>query len=133
MKIMGLDEREYTWKPTGRYGKRNPKASQPHISARTLLNSLFPAYTILEEVHLPGAGYNLYIDFYIPQLSMGLEVQGRQHYEFTQHFHKDQAGFERSIHRDSTKAEWCELNQITYIVLPHWEDLDEWKSRIIGS
>ena len=41
-------------------------------------------------------------------------------------------GFKRSLARDKDKKEWCALNQINYIELPHWEKLDEWKTRIIN-
>ena len=132
MRIKGLDGREYPWTPTGRYGKRNPNASKHHIAARELLQAIFPSYTVVEEVHLPGAGQTLYCDFYVCRLNIVVEVQGEQHYEFVPMFHKDMEGFKRSLERDRNKKAWCELNQIHCIELPHWENLDEWKQRIIN-
>ncbi len=131
MKIHGLDGRIYPWTPTGRYGKRNPNVSTHHVAARKLLQALFPSYTIVEEVSLPGAGQTLYGDFYVCRLNILIEVQGKQHYVFVPHFHKDMEGFKQSLARDKNKKEWCELNQINYIELPHWENIDEWKRRII--
>jgi hypothetical protein len=95
------------------------------------LRFLFPAYRILEEVPLPGI--NLTADFFIPIQNKIIEVHGEQHYKYVPHFHGTYLGFARSRANDRKKREWCELNNLEYIELPHNESENEWKTRIVGN
>ena len=72
----------------------------------------------------------LYLDFLIPNVKIGVEVHGRQHYEYIPFFHKSKAGFLQAQSRDRTKAEWCEKTQIELIVLKYSDTEDKWREQI---
>ena len=133
MKITGLAGKPYTWNLTTHvpYKDDNRPRSQHHIRARSLLTEEFPYDRILEEVSLPGCG--LFADFYIPKRKLMIEVHGSQHYEFNSFFYKSKADFYKAQTRDKKKASWANLNNITYVALPHTESNDEWRKRIINS
>lgn len=49
----------------------------------------------------------LELDFYIPERKIAIEVQGRQHYEFVEFFHKDYDKFLLQLERDNIKKDLC--------------------------
>jgi hypothetical protein len=61
---------------------------------------------------------------------LGIEVHGRQHYEFCKFFHKTMAGFLQSNKRDFIKEDWCELNDIELIVLKYSDSIEDWRNQI---
>lgn len=128
MKVRGLDGRDYSWRPKSRPSKR---ISQGHLRCRKLLASLFPLDSRLEEVSLPGSK-GLTADFVLPHRKLVVEVHGRQHYEYVEHFHRNGLGFLDAQHRDRNKQRWAELNGFTYVDLPDDEDDGEWTKRIFG-
>jgi hypothetical protein len=137
MKVMGLNGREYNIDLKKYIIKNDDKTvkSKYHIAARKLLAEMFKGYSILEEVKLPGSRCPskksaLFLDFFIPTLSLGVEVHGQQHYEFVQFFHKTKAGFLTSRRRDFIKEDWCELNSIELVVLKYSDSLEDWRNQI---
>jgi hypothetical protein len=123
---MGLDGKEH--KLILQSTKRKTRAkSSPHQKALSLLLEILPGVVIFEEVTLPGCG--LYLDIFLPSISLAVEVHGRQHYEFVPFFHKTKADFLLARKRDRDKLEWCNLNDITLVVLPY-DGEDEWKNLI---
>ena len=137
MKVVGLNGREYNINLKKYIVKRNDKTvkSKYHIAARELLADMFSGYTVLEEVKLPGSRCPskksaLFLDFFIPSLMLGIEVHGRQHYEFCKFFHKTMAGFLQSNKRDFIKEDWCELNDIELIVLKYSDSIEDWRNQI---
>ena len=79
--------------------------------ASQILSVHLGRYTIREN-HRPEwlqttSGMRLELDFYIPDLNVAFEIQGRQHYEFVRHFHIDYDGFKRQLERDRIKREIC--------------------------
>jgi hypothetical protein len=123
---MGLDGKEH--KLILQSTKRKTRAkSAPHQKALSLLLEILPGVVIFEEVTLPGCG--LYLDIFLPSISLAVEVHGRQHYEFVPFFHKTKADFLLARKRDRDKLEWCNLNDITLVVLPY-DGEDEWKNLI---
>ena len=82
----------------------------------------FALYPILEEWTIPGCGLSL--DFFIPQLGIAIECQGRQHKEFNKFFHGDAEGFKKQQNRDKRKKEWCESNNIELIEIDKAEELE---------
>lgn len=137
MKVTGLNGREYNLK-LSRYlvdGEDCRKRSTPHLRARSLLFDLFKGQMILEEVKLPGSRDSskkstLFLDFLLPNLNIGVEVHGEQHYKYIAFFHKTRAGFATCLRRDDLKQKWCELNGIDLIVLKHSDNEDEWRERL---
>ena len=54
---------------------------------------------------------NLTIDFYLPKLNIGIEVQGLQHYQPVKYWGGEEA-FEKVIQRDIKKKMLCEENNV---------------------
>lgn len=135
MKVVGLNDREYVLSLT-KYLKNQERQnkSAPHLKARELLKTCFPGYTIYEEIKLPGSTNPknksvLYLDFFIPNLKLGIEIHGRQHFEYTPYFHKTKMGFLEHIKRDELKQQWCDKNSIKLIVL-RYDEIDLWRMQI---
>ena len=126
MKVRGLDGRTYNMNLKNNARK---KCSEPHSQARNLLKEEFPCYEILEEIPLPGSG-QLTVDFFLPQLSLMVEVQGRQHDEFVPFFHGSKDKFAKSMKRDNRKKQWCDLNDIELVELLVSETEDEWRDKV---
>jgi hypothetical protein len=132
MKVKGLDGKTYILSTSNSIPLNSEERlrSEFHLRTRNLLHTLFPLDRILEEVPLPGSD-GLTVDFFVPAYKLFIEVHGRQHYEFVQHFHQDILGFYRSRRRDARKREWAELNDLHYVELPYTETDDEWRERIL--
>lgn len=82
-----------------------------------LLREAFPLLQIQKEHFVKYNGQRLFVDFFIPAYLIAVEVHGRQHDVFVEHFHKDGAGWREHKKRDSVKEEWAETNNITYVVI----------------
>ena len=139
MKAIGFSGREYNWNLNKYdvYGNDKRKRSKHHLRARELLREIYNSYRVLEEVKLPGSTLPfrksvLYLDFFIPVIRIGVEVHGRQHYEFTPFFHKNKAAFLKAKARDEDKMDWCSLNNINLIVLKYSDDNNAWRKTIKG-
>ncbi len=72
------------------------------------LTKQYPHDVIFEEVRILGDGFIL--DFFIPSLSLVIEVHGKQHIEHIKHFHKTKIDFHKQQDVDQKKRDWCELN-----------------------
>lgn len=90
-------------------------------SVRESLRQALPNTLIKEEEYVNYRGSKLFFDFYLPTLSLVIEVQGVQHTEFNKHFHGTAAAFRAQKKRDSLKKEWCELNDMTLLCIHHDE------------
>lgn len=128
MIVKGLDGLEYRWRPELHHSKENP--SGPHERARNLIRSLFPFYSINEEIPLIGTPCKLYLDMYVHPLRLAIEVHGEQHYKFNSFFFASAKDFRRAKQRDALKVEWCVLNGIDLVELPYNETDEQWKVRI---
>ena len=129
MKVVDFNGREYNFPPSGHMPNLGDlrKRSQYHLAARDLLKSMYPTQRILEEIPLPGI--RLFADFYLPDRKIVIEVHGQQHYRFVAHFHGTVAGFLGAKGKDLKKQEWCELNNISLVVLPY-DKQDGWRETI---
>lgn len=78
---------------------------------------VFPEITIKTEKHVEYKGQRLYIDIWVPQFGLVIEVHGRQHDEFVKHFHGDARGFNASKRRDSLKEDWARENNYIFVTL----------------
>jgi len=56
---------------------------------------------------IASTGERLELDFFIEDLSVAVEVQGKQHYVFTTMFHKDYNDFLNRVRLDSEKSLLC--------------------------
>jgi hypothetical protein len=127
VRVVGLNGKVYQWKARGR--KPRKRCSSYHLRARNLLREMFPLDERLEEVYLPGAG-RLFLDFYIPGWRLAVEVHGEQHYQYVHHFHRGRLGQWAANARDSRKADWCALNAVRLVELPHGESDEQWQERV---
>ena len=135
MKVVGLNGREYNLDLKKYMNNDRGKRSFYHLQAREIIQDIFHGYNILEEVKLPGSVNPakksvLYLDFFIPNVRIGVEVHGEQHFKYTPFFHKSKAGFLRAKARDRDKAEWCEINDIELIVLRYDSSQEYWREQL---
>jgi len=137
LKVLGLNGREYNLNLSKYDVKANDKRkrSKFHMRAREVLKQIFHSYRILEEVKLPGSTEShrkgvLYLDFYIPQIMLAVEVHGQQHYEFNKFFHKNKADFAVAKAKDEDKIQWCELNKIDIVILRYSDTDEQWREQI---
>lgn len=134
MKARDLEGNIATWKLTGQIVTATDKRSRSklHVKARKILYELFPTMKILEEVPIkPRGSKTQYLDFYINQIKLAVEVHGQQHYKFNTMFHASARDFLNQKRNDTDKEDWCILNGITHIELPYNEDIEQWKNKII--
>jgi len=82
------------------------------------VREIFPQLKIVTEHFVLYSRQKLYLDIFVPQLDLIIEVHGNQHFRFVEHFHVDEAGFRESKRRDRLKEEWADLNGYTFLVLP---------------
>jgi len=88
-----------------------------------LLKQAFPFFRIEKEYYVYFKGTRLFFDFFIKELWVAVEVQGRQHSEFVQHFHGDRDGFIKSKRRDNLKKEYCDKAEIDLMTINYDEDM----------
>jgi len=134
MLVKDLDGANYNWLLTGNMAKgKITNKSSYHLRARTMIASAYPTLQILEEVPVQiRKNETLYLDFYLPLKKICFEVHGEQHYKFVPFYHSNILGFLKSQKRDREKQEWCEINNIQYIVLPYNKE-NEWENNIVNN
>ena len=132
MQVRDLDNTIHNWHLTGNmaHGKIDNRSSF-HLKARGLITNTFPTLQILEEVPIIlRRNTTLYLDFYLPLKKLCVEVHGEQHYKFVPFYHNNMLSFLKAQKRDKEKAEWCEINGTQQIILPHFENEEEWTERL---
>ena len=85
---------------------------------QSILEILFPASPykrVFLEHYVKYKGQRLFFDFYIKELSVFVECQGRQHLEYVKHFHGDNEGFIKQKLRDNLKLEYIQNNDFYLI------------------
>lgn len=73
-----------------------------------VLIKLFPLGTVMKEEYINYEGTRLFFDFYIKDMGVLIEVQGRQHTKFVKHFHGDKETFVKQKHRDNLKIAYIQ-------------------------
>lgn len=98
------------------------------IKVQSILNKLFPANPhrrVFEEQYVLYKGQRLFFDFFIKELGVFIEVQGRQHVQFVKHFHGDAENFKQQKIRDNLKIEYVQTNDLCLVRLYDTEDITE--------
>ena len=67
---------------------------------------------------------NLEIDCFNDELRIGIEYNGRQHYEFVPRFHRSKEAFYNTKYRDDMKQRLCRENNVALIIVPYTVPLD---------
>ena len=134
MNVKTLDNKDIKWRIKGHC--TNTMSSSGHKSAghettRELIREIFPTYSAYEEVGIPVLRHKfLYLDFYIPQKNLAIEVHGEQHFKYIPFFHQNKIGFMQSQKNDRMKSEWCIQNGVKLVVLNYNEDVEEWNKKL---
>jgi len=132
MNVKDLNGNLTLWSLTGHiaHGNIDHKSSY-HIKAKGLIKEIFPTLQLLEEVPINiKKSETLYLDFYLPLKKLCIEVHGEQHYKFTPFYHNSILDFVKAQKRDKYKQEWCDINNIKYIDLAHYENIEEWRKKL---
>lgn len=99
--------------------------------ASPVWKSEFQLYTVVKQ-YFPDALYQYHsewlqsqsLDIFIPSISVGIEYQGKQHFEPVEHF-GGRDGYEYTVQRDLKKAELCKKNKITLICWHYSKPISE--------
>lgn len=87
-----------------------------------LVKELFPYQKVELEHNVADRGA-LFVDIYLPALKVGFEYDGRQHFEFCEHFHGTRESFIQARRRDAAKDERCDELGITLIRVAYNEEM----------
>lgn len=88
-----------------------------------LINNIFPNIKILKHNRILLNGFE--IDCYNPELKIGFEYNGEQHYNFPNAFHKTKEEFEKQQQRDIEKNNIALEKGIKLITIRYDEPLTE--------
>lgn len=89
-----------------------------------ILQEMFPKHLgnrIQKEIYINYKGQKLFFDFYIRELGVYVEVQGRQHTQFVKHFHGDKEAFKAQKMRDNLKIRYVQ-EQEQCLVRFHYDE-----------
>lgn len=104
--------------------RKIPTESKGELECRRVLQKIFslPFNKIrpnwLNNV-VTGGNYNLELDCYNDKLKLACEYQGKQHYVYTPHFHKNKEAFLNQKYRDQMKRTLCRDNGVKLIEVPY--------------
>jgi len=109
--------------------RKKENVSINHRNVKSVLKSLFPHLSIIEELPIDG----LFLDFYIYELSTAIEVDGSQHKKFTKFYHNNYVGYLTAKQNDYKKEQLCDLNNIKLIRICHTiaKNIDKTKRLIL--
>lgn len=90
-----------------------------HLQRLTVkeIDQIFGCHAVQENFRpdwmIGPSGHRLEIDVFIPSAGIAIEVQGPQHFRFSQHFHGTAERFDDQVRRDSQKRLACARNGVT--------------------
>lgn len=121
-----LDGREH--RKEVNYRKHEKVAARTSAISEALyseIERLLPGYGILCEFPCVGLRPTLYLDFAIfSGVRLAFEADGKQHSQYTPHFHGTRGNFARQKMNDVSKERWCLANNIKLIRVANMEDID---------
>ena len=84
-----------------------------------LVKRLYPKFQVIENfLFSPVVTSGFEIDVYIPELKLGFEYQGIQHFKDSPHM----GSVDMYQNRDNAKKSACEANDINLVIVPYWWD-----------
>lgn len=102
--------------------RNNRKLSRGHAALTEIMKRLLPGEEVINEHSI---GERLLLDIFVPGYNLAAEYHGRQHFFYSNLFHKDKYDFEESKRRDERKIELCIEKGITLVVFRFNDSLDE--------
>jgi hypothetical protein len=103
------------------YSKRTG-TSGPEEMCRDILEEIFerPFPSVRPDWLKYHTGKNLELDCYNQELKLAIEYNGKQHYTYTDHFHRGNSdNFVSQVERDEFKKKACADRDITLISVPY--------------
>lgn len=98
------------------------KVTTSSFEAKVISILLKAGYKFEREKTFPDLKNGYYrFDFYLPSLEILIEVDGRQHFEYTPHFHKKKTDFTKAQERDRRKNSFALSHKIKLYRIPFWE------------
>lgn len=85
--------------------------SRGQKALREVIAKALPDHEIRDEEPIG----NLFMDIFVPGLNLCVEYDGRQHYEFTPHFHATEDDFQRQQFNDKRKEQLCKKQGIRLV------------------
>jgi len=112
--------------------RRGPIVSKSEGKVRQILETYFrkpfdKARPDFLRNPVTGNNFNLELDCFNPELRLGVEYNGIQHYKYTPFFHRNKEAFLNQKYRDDMKRRMCRDYRITLIEVPYtvkYEDLE---------
>lgn len=104
------------------YDPVNVNDSKCETLARLVVESVFdkPFVKIRPDILTnPVTKKRLELDMYNDELGLAVEMQGRQHYQYTPYFHGSFDKFRHQQYRDVIKKLLCEKHKINLICIPY--------------
>lgn len=103
------------------YNSKNKKSKGEEICC-SVMEKIYglPFYTVRPNfLKNPETGRNLEIDCYNPELKIGVEYNGKQHYVYPNFTGMTKEEFYNQLRRDRFKRESCDLNGVYLITVPY--------------
>ena len=94
-----------------------------------IVQQLYPHQRIELEYNVANFGA-LFLDIYLPGLSLAFEFDGEQHFRYVKHFHGNRQGFLNAQKRDVDKDDMCKEKQIILIRVAYDEKMS--KDLVLG-
>lgn len=113
--VKGLRSRRVDWDAGSR--------SKFQKSVKDFLRQFWQNHIVYEELPIPTT--KLSLDFFNATLRVAIEVQGKQHIEKVDYFHKNNEAFLNQILRDQQKLEICEASNVTLVEIFSLQDLNK--------
>ena len=88
----------------------------------TIVKELYPNHKVVLEHNIADHGA-LFLDIYLPDLSLAFEFDGEQHSNYSSFFHGSRENFIAAKKRDLHKSEACEQKDILLIRIKYNDPL----------
>lgn len=106
----------------------NKSESKGEIECRRFLETIFQvpfSKARPDFLKNPITGNNLELDCFNESLKLGVEYNGKQHYDFTTFFHRNIEASTNQKYRDELKRRMCKENNINLIEVPYTIKLND--------
>ena len=103
---------------------RNMKVSKGEQECVNALRRIFPYHEIIHD-YWPGWCINpetkakMQVDVWLPQLDLGIEYNGEQHYHHVKFYHPTHTAFQQQVKRDNYKVNTFEKHKKKLITVPY--------------